>query len=421
MKFLYNVAFFLFCLFSLPIFFLKKKSGDHLRERFGSVPQKGSSGKKVFWFHAVSVGEALAAQTLIQEIRERFPPIQFVFSTTTRTGRSVFEKIRKPDELIFYFPLDFRWVLRRTIQKVKPDFFATMETEIWPNLILALKEKNVPIFLLNGRVSPKSFRRYHWVRGRMKPLLRQVDLCCMQSPEDGERIRLLGADPAKVHVTGNMKFDLPFAEDSTAAEGMRKWLGIAPWEKLWIAGSTHPGEEESLLEVYTELSKEYPVLRLLLAPRHPERRREVVKLIEVFHRQPLLISENDGRKEQSAPVFVLDTIGQLRSLYAAADLVFVGGSLVPKGGQNLLEPALLAKPILFGPHMENFQDIVRLFLKGHAALQVQNKKELSAAAQTLLQDETLCRALGERARGIVLRHRGVVNRHLELLNVFLSR
>ena len=298
---LYNIAFSLFCLFYLPTFFLKKKSHDHLWERFGSIPspkKEGNKllwlkeGKKIFWLHTVSLGESLAAVALIEEIRRRFPNIQFAFSTTTRTGRAVLEKIRKEGEILFYFPLDLSWVTRRVVQKLEPDIFATVETEIWPNLILALKQKNVPILLLNGRISKQSFRRYRWIRWAIREALRGIDLFCMQYPEDGERIRNLGGDPEKIHIVGNMKFDLSVPLEGTSSHEVRRRLGLKEEEMLWVAGSTHPGEEKSILEIYQVLSRTDPHLRLLIAPRHPERTQEVVGLIGAFHRPTTLFSEN---------------------------------------------------------------------------------------------------------------------------------
>ncbi len=416
---LYNIALFLFCLFYLPIFFLKKKSGDHLGERFGSVPEKRGAGK-VFWLHAVSLGEALAASEFVKDLRIRFPSIRFAFSTTTRTGRLALEKIRARDDTLFYVPLDFGSVVERALERIKPDYFATMETEIWPNLIYALKRARVPIFLLNGRISKKSFRRYRWVRWALSTSLEKIDLFCMQYPEDGDRIRQLGAPPEKIHVVGNMKFDLTLAKEEVPLEALREKLGLLQEEKLWVAGSTHPGEEKALLEVYTILSRDHPTLRMLIAPRHPERTKEVVKLIATFHREASLFSENGKPRREPSSIFVLDTVGQLKSLYQAADFVFIGGSLVPKGGQNLLEPAFYGKPVLFGPYMDNFRDIVSLFLKKEAAIQVENQEELAHATRLLLEDEALRRSLGEKARELILENQGVVRRHLELVERFLS-
>lgn len=418
--FLYSIAFFLFCLVYLPTFFIKKKSGDHLWERFGSVLSQEKKGK-IFWLHAVSLGEALAAAPLVEEIRNRYPEIRFAFSTTTRTGRAAFGKLRTPQDILFYFPLDFTWVIRRLLKRLKPDIFATMETEIWPNLLLTLKRHNVPALLLNGRISEKSFRNYRLIRWALQRPLVAIDLFCMQYQEDARRIQALGADPRKIHVVGNLKFDVRIPKEEGVSDGVREKLGLKPEEILWIAGSTHPGEEKWILEIYADLLRTHRNLRLLIAPRHPERAREVVKLIDTFHWKALLFSENGERKKEGFSVFVLDTIGQLLKFYAAADFVFVGGSLVPRGGQNPLEPAFFEKPILFGPHMENFRDIVRLFLEGHAAIQVTDEVSLAVAARSLLENKTLRRALGEKAKQIVLSHQGVVNRHLEEMKAFLER
>ncbi|MBI4435925.1 MAG: 3-deoxy-D-manno-octulosonic acid transferase [Candidatus Omnitrophica bacterium] len=422
MVFLYNIAFLLFALLYLPTFFLKKKSHDHLRERFGFLPKVKRSEGKILWLHTVSLGEALAALPLIQEIRKSFPNVQFAFSTTTKTGRTILEGIRKEDELLFYFPFDLSGVVHRVVRTVKPHLFVTMETEIWPNLILVLKKANIPIVLLNGRISKKSFRGYRWIRWALKGPLQRIDLFCMQHALDGDRIRALGADPTRIRILGNMKFDLVAVRgQETSSDGMRERLGLAKGEKLWVAGSTHPGEEKSLLQIYDGLSKDYPHLRLLIAPRHPERKREVVKLIQTFHREASLVSERNKQQGVPSSVLVLDTIGILRSIYAVADLVFIGGSLVPKGGQNPLEPALFAKPILFGPHMDNFQDIVHLFLKEGAVKQVQGEEELAHVTRTLLENERLGKSLGEKAKKVLEDHQGVVRRYLEVLREFLVK
>jgi len=421
MTLLYNIAFILFALFYLPTFFLKKKSQDHLRERFGFLPKVARSDGQTVWLHTVSLGEALAALPLIQEIRKTFPDVHFVFSTTTKTGRTILEGIRRKEELLFYFPFDVSSVVRRVVRTVHPHLFVTMETEIWPNLILALKKENVPIVLLNGRISKKSFRGYRWIRWALSGPLQKVDLFCMQHVEDGNRIRALGADPEKIRILGNMKFDLLAGrEEGISCDGVREKLGLEKGEKLWVAGSTHPGEEKFLLEIYESLSNDYPHLRLLIAPRHPERKKEVVQLIRAFHREASLVSEVEHRQKIPSSVLVLDTIGTLRSIYAVADFVFIGGSLVPKGGQNLLEPALFAKPILFGPYMDNFQDIVHLFLKEGAVKQVRGKEELADMARTLLENERLGKSLGEKAKKVLEAHQGVVQRYLEILKEFLT-
>ncbi len=409
MTILYHLAFFLFALGYLPVFFLKKKSVDHFRERFGVLPKNSvPAGKRVLWLHAVSLGEALASVPLIQEVRKAFPDIHFSFSTTTRTGRTVLEGVRKKDELLFYFPLDLGWVVRRVIRTVRPVLFATMETEIWPNLLLTLKKENVRVALLNGRISDKSFRWYDRVRWALSAPLQSVDRFGMQSTEDAERIQKLGADPSKVRILGNMKFDLvtPRSGD-VSVSGIRDRLGLGEEEKLWIAGSTHPGEETLLLESYIALSKEFPTLRLLIAPRHPERKGEVAALVHSF------------KKEIHSEVLILDTVGELRSLYAAADFVFIGGSLVPKGGQNLLEPAFFGKPILFGPHMENFKDITRLFLNEKAAVQVRGREDLIAASRRFLSDVSLGKDYGEKAKRVLFENQGVVGRYLVLLKELL--
>ena len=416
---LYDLAFFVFSLFSLPRL-LRPQWLKTLPERFGILSPSISrpSSRSRLWLHAVSLGEALAARPLIERLRQEFSKTQLVFSTTTLTGRSAMERFRKPDEPLFYFPFDLSIVSRRTLRQVRPRFFVTMETELWPNLFLELRRQGIPAIVVNGRLSSRSFQRYRRVRFLLKSPLEAVHLFCMQTQDDADRVKSLGVPGGKIRVVGNMKFDAFRTQEGTDLQTLRRRLGLQQEDSLWVAGSTHRGEEEQILEAFQQLRANYPMLKLLLAPRHPERSGEVARLGGQKNLESLLISTLDSRA--SPPVLILDTVGELLQMYRLATVVFVGGSLIPHGGQNLLEPAFFARPILFGPYMDNFKEIAALFLKHRAACQVRNRSELVEMLKHLLEKEEERRTMGQRALKLVEEQQGATDRTLVCLRGLLS-
>jgi 3-deoxy-D-manno-octulosonic-acid transferase len=413
---IYDFIFLIFAIFYLPIFLLRKKSHRGFSRRLGIIPRELSFRNPV-WIHAVSVGEAIAVRGLWQKLKQNFPTKEFLISTVTVSGNKIVSRMAD-DDYITYLPLDFGLIVKKVIDRIKPSIFIIAETEIWPNLISYLFRKNIPIVVVNGRISDASFRGYLFIRLLIKPILNKVNMFCLQSKRDAERLLRLGVRPEKIQVTGNMKFDIRGEQEDTQRD-YRALLNLGSQEKLFLAGSTHTKEEEIIIQAYKHLLLEVPGLRLMIAPRHTERASKVESVIMKYGFTPTCIHQliqESNRKPYAQPVFVLDTIGNLSSFYKIADVVFVGGSLVRKGGHNILEPASWGKPVLFGPHMFNFRDIADLFLENKVGILVHNAVELKAAAKALLADLQKSKALGEKARELILANQGATQLNLEYIS-----
>lgn len=405
---LYDLIFLIFTLIYLPIYLFKGKFHQGFLRRLGILP-KGLNLDKPFWIHAVSLGEAISLRGLIGELRKCYPAKQFVFSTVTPTGNKIFREIAREGDLVTYLPLDFSFTVKKVIDKVRPNLFIIAETEIWPNLITYLGKKNIPIVIVNGRISDASLKGYSAVRLLIAPILNKVRLFCMQSDADAARLKQLGFPGDKIKVTGNMKFD---QLNPGRGAGCREKLGLSPQEKLFLCGSTHPQEEEIILSVYKNLLKKFSGLRLLIAPRHTQRSGEILKLANGFGFCCVEASKINPQNLSAKPVFILDTVGNLADFYAAADIVFVGGSLVKRGGHNILEPAGAGKPVIFGPQMFNFRDVARIFLDNHAAIMVKSAKELESAVEELFNNSAMAAELTANARRVILQNQGATARNI---------
>ena len=416
MTILYNLIFLLVAVVYLPAYLLRRKFHRGFSLRLGKIPQ-GRSFERPIWVHAVSVGEAMAVAGLVEQLRKALPGKKFVISTVTATGNKIAQRIAKEGDFVTYLPLDLSFMVKKTIDRISPELFIIAETEIWPNLITQLHRKNIPIVTVNGRLSDSSFAGYSSVKFLLRPVLNKVSLFCVQSLRDKERFISLGVLVEKIEVTGNMKFDnlAPDARDSRA----RGMLRIKDKERLIVAGSTHPKEEQVLLQTFRALFAGDKSLRFLIAPRHPERSAEVERLSVQYGFRPMAVSALKP-SEDNRTIFILDTIGQLMNFYAAADIVFVGGSLIRKGGHNILEPALFAKPVLFGSHMFNFRDIKDLFLEAKAGLMVQGYDDLFRDVRDLLDDYPKALEMGQRARQLIINNRGATLRNVELIRPFLG-
>lgn len=414
MPIFYDFIFLLISLFYLPGYLFKKKFHRGFLMRLGFLPSFKEPLERPIWIHAVSVGEAVSIKPLIEALRIAYPEKRFVLSTVTSTGNKIMHAIARGKDCVIYLPLDFSFIVRGVVDRLEPCLFINVETEIWPNLISYLAKKRIPTITVNGRISDRSFKGYSAVRTLIKPVLEKITLLCMQSSQDYERLLRLGISKSQIHVTGNVKFDLCnlTGKDSRYREKMN----LAPRQKLLVAGSTHPGEEEIILSIYKKLLNDYPELRLLLAPRHPERSSDVERIVSSFGFTAVMMSEQRFPKE-SLPesVFILNTIGELPSLYAASDIVFMGGSLVRKGGHNILEPAFYARPIIFGRHMFNFSDIVGLFLRNKAAISVENQQGLEDTLRHLLREEEFRTRMGQSAKKLVLENQGATSRNLRCI------
>ena len=388
----------------------------NLRARLGFA-RGAAPTRRAGWIHAVSVGEAMTAIPLVAGLRDRYPELPLVVTTVTETGARIVRERLSALAGHRYFPLDLPGAIDRVARSIDPAFLVCMETELWPNLVWRLERRGVPVMIANGRLSDRSFRRYSLVRALLRPTLEQIRVFAMQSEEDARRIVALGAPAGRVTVTGNMKHDA-LGVDEGAGPRWRQRLGLAPCRPLWIAGSTHPGEEEMILDAHAQARASTPDLALVVAPRHPER---VAEVSAVAARQgPVVLRSTLPSPRAPGAVVILDTVGELAELYAAADVVFVGGSLVPRGGHNLIEPARLGKPVLFGPHTENFRETSALLVGSGGGLVVKGAAELGARLAALLADEAGRTRMGALARDAVEGRQGAVQTTLGLIGGLLG-
>jgi len=404
----------------LPVLAFKRLRPDgygrSLGQRLGRLGE-GLPREPRCWIHAVSVGEAATAVPLVEAITRRWPQLGIVMTTVTPTGARIVADRLAGRAVHRYFPIDLPGPVRRVLDAVNPRFFLCMETELWPNLLRALAARGVPSMIANGRISDRSFRRYRLVRFFTARMLAHVRVLAMQSEEDARRIIALGARPERVVVTGNIKSDLIPPEGGGDALWQRL-LGLDDGEPVWVAGSTHRGEEAIVLDVYLHLRARMPTLTLVLAPRHPERVAEVERLVRERRLQPVRRSELP-RSQARGAVIIVDTVGELAQIYRVASVVFVGGSLAPTGGHNMLEPALLRKPVLFGPHTTNFRESAELLLEAEGALVARDGAELEAHMGALLMDAERRRLMGEAAFKAVAGRRGAIKHTLELVERYL--
>ncbi len=401
-----------------------KKYIGSLRQRLGFLPISFNiDGDESIWIHAVSVGEVLTARALAADLKTRYPRLRLFVSTTTIAGQQVARRSLSNVDAIFYFPFDWTFILKRTLGLVRPRLFIMMETEIWPNLLRVCRKRGVKTVVINGRISSRSYPRYRLVRPFFRRVLADVDRFCMQSDESARRLIDLGADPARVTVTGSLKFDsleLPQATvHGRPRERVLRFFRLSPSRTVIVAGSTKKGEEAAVLRAFTRIKATSPSALLVLAPRAPERFGEVERLARESGFVAIRRSELPIDAEPRADVVVLDSIGELAQLYQLATAVFVGGSLVDHGGHNILEPAIFGKPIVFGPHMQNFKEIRDAFLAHDAAIQVQSDRELDDVLLMLVSDPVRRAALGAAARALVEANRGAKGKTLEIIGAVL--
>ncbi len=405
----------------LPAFLARRRRagyGRNLAQRLGRLGH-GLPPEPRCWIHAVSVGESAAAVPLVEGIRRRWPELGIVVTTITPTGARIVAERLAGTAVHRYFPIDLPGPVGRALDAARPRFFIAIETELWPNFLRALARRRVPAMIANGRISDRSFRRYHWVRGLMRRVLADVAVFAMQTEEDARRIIALGAPRERVVVTGNLKSDL-LPEASPDDARWRERLGFGADARLWIAGSTHRGEEALVLDAFAQARARCPQLALILAPRHPERTGEVEALIRERGLGAVRRSRLPGDAAPGA-IVILDTVGELAALYALAEVVFVGGSLVPVGGHNVLEPAMRGKPVLTGPHTSNFREGVELLQRSGGGLVVKDGADLARELRRLLEDHDLARRMGEAARLAFAGRQGAVSATLDLVGRHLWR
>jgi 3-deoxy-D-manno-octulosonic-acid transferase len=378
-------------------------------------------GQKTIWVHAVSVGETIAVKPLLKALKESFPEFRIIMSNVTETGRRIAEMIPEVDHCL-YFPIDYRFAVKRALKQTHPELVIVVETEIWPNFLRIARELGIPTVLTNGRISDRSFGRYLKLKWFFRPVLGNISAFCMQTAVDSQRIVAIGADPARVHVTRNLKYDIQVtASTDELKRELREGCKI-PEEIVTItAGSTHAGEEEIVIAAYQRLLADGRECMLVLVPRHPERAVRVAEVIENTDLKLTLRSLLERHKGQFAPgeVLLVDTVGELLRFYAMSDIAFVGGSLAPTGGHNILEPASLGVPVLFGPHMQNFRESAALILSCGGGFQVKDGEELTAVLQLLMDDQDKRHNAGKKGMRLLEENSGATGMHMEVIRKLL--
>ncbi|MFZ5453392.1 MAG: 3-deoxy-D-manno-octulosonic acid transferase [Thermodesulfobacteriota bacterium] len=409
-----------------PYFYwhLKRRGlGESFLPRLGvALPPPPPPGQPRLWLHGVSVGEILAAAPLFQEIKRLLPQAALTITTGTETGQAVARKNYAPlGAQVCYFPLDIPWAVARYLRHLQPRVFVTLESELWPNFLTQAHEAGVRLALVNGRLSDKSFRRFIKYRRYVIDILDYIEVYAAGSPQDYERYQALGLDPGKLHLTGNLKIDrLLMAREPQKVAEFRGILhldrDLSPPPPVFLAASTHPGEEDVVLEAYQELRAPYPALLLLLAPRHPERAPELGRLLQEFHLPCHYFSRlKEGRESRVHPVVIIDTIGDLFTLYGLATAALVGGSLVPHGGQNILEPAAWGLSPIYGRHLDNFRWAEAILREAQAGTLIRDVSSLTEALRRHLDHPEEVRAAGLRAQNALSLHQGAARRQAELI------
>ncbi|HET6420718.1 MAG TPA: 3-deoxy-D-manno-octulosonic acid transferase [Geobacteraceae bacterium] len=404
---------------------LKRGRPTALKSRFGilSADELGKiAGSETIWVHAVSVGETNAVKSLLKALKQTYPQKKVILSNVTETGRSVSLKIAEAD-LCIYFPFDFSFAVRKVMDAVKPAAVIIVETEIWPNFLREARRCSIPVILVNGRISDRSYKKYMRLEWVFRRVLANISSFCMQTDEDARRIVAMGAMPSSVHVTKNLKYDMPVVRLSREKlDLLRKTYRIPASASVFTGGSTHQGEEELVINTYKNLLRNNGNIFLVIAPRHPERAERVAEILRKedipFKMRSALESQDSALRCGQA--LLLDTVGELMSLYALSDLVFVGGSMVPVGGHNLLEPASMGVPVLFGPFMNNFREIASLIVRSDAGVQVENEAQMVSSACSLMGDNEKRRDMGINGARILEKNSGSTERHMEIISGYLT-
>jgi 3-deoxy-D-manno-octulosonic-acid transferase len=402
-----------------------------LRQRLGNLPKLPASDQPLIWLHCVSVGETEAARPLVRALRQRFPSYRLVVSTTTVTGQQVAQRVfRQEAAAIFYFPIDWAWTVRRVLRTLNPSAVLIMETELWPNLLRTCRRQSIPVALVNGRISATSFRRYRMIKIFTARMLNNLTMAIMQSERDVSRLRELGMASERTSSAGNLKFDGASNSDNDGAfnPDLRSRFGFSQRQSLIVAASTHWPEEQVLIDAFKRIkqSTEDKQVRLLIAPRHPERFTEVADLIADSGLSWARRTTAPAKEDATCDIILLDSIGELRAVFPLADIAFIGGSIASHGGHNVLEPAVEGVCVITGPHTDNFAAIIKTLLGEGALVQLgevaisEAAKQLAATIKELLENETRRREIGRRAIAVCDSNRGATNRTMQILAKLLS-
>lgn len=425
MPYLLNFCYLFLLLISLPWLVKEAVRKGKYREGFGAkflgiVPRR-TSNKKCLWFHAVSVGEVNLLDPLLKKIRAGRPDWECVISTTTKSGMLLARK-KYADLAVFYCPLDFTWAAAAAMRRIRPDVLVLAELELWPNLIRAAKRQGAKVTVINGRLSEKSFKGYRRIRWFIGRLLRKIDIIAPQDETYAGRFLMLGADKTRIEVTGSMKFDGAETDrQNPKTRRLCELSGIGEQDVVFLAGSTQAPEEEAVIEIFKHLANEFPRLKLILVPRHPERFGEVALLLDesgmAWRRRTTLVDQSPSPGER---ILLVDVVGELGAWWGAAQLAFVGGSFGNRGGQNMIEPAAYGAAVSFGPNTWNFRDIVAMMLEQQAAVVVKDQNKLETFLRRCLTDNDYAADLGKRAQALVKSQIGATERTLKLLDGLLA-
>ena len=421
---LYNLLFPIVFVCMLPKFLsrmLKRGGyGAHFEQRighFGHNTKAQLREHRRIWVHAVSVGEIYVALRFIKAYRAAHPDTFFALSTTTSTAHAIGRKEIDPRDVLFYFPVDLPVIIRKVLRIINPQRLVLVEGEFWPNLIRLADNQGIPVSLVNGRLSQNSYRGYRKLKSLTADVLRRIDPICVQGEGDAERMIGIGAPAENVRVMGTVKFDVAernAAGEQTAQEIMRQ-IGVPEDAVVLLGGSTWPGEEAVLCELYRKLRQDYEKLFLVIVPRHVERAPDVVQVFEEQGLSCLRRSQLGNAQHERPDVLFVDTTGELRNFYSVADIIFVGKSLCEHGGQNPIEPAMCGKAVVVGPNMENFPAVMPVFMENNALLQVENAAQLEETLRGLLDDSVARAQLGARAAQTVAQNQGVIEKTVQFL------
>lgn len=425
MYILYNAVLLVASIIGLPYYFLKMVFTGKYRQSFiqklggrqGQILANLKDGPRI-WIHAVSVGEVTAAAPIVASLKIKRPDVEIIFSTSTETGQKMARQLVNGVSAFIYFPLDIPYVVRKIIQLAKPDVFAMVETELWPNFLQVCKVRHIKALMVNGRISPRSYRKYRLTRFFWKRILYNLSAAGMIAYIDAARLRSIGMVSTKIKVLGNAKYDALAAMASPALhEEIARRFNVQKNENFFVAGSTHQGEEEIVVRVYQQLLKQYPDFKLIIVPRHVERTATIMEMLQSA-RLPDVITMtemNNGKIRNKERIIVVDVIGELFKVYSLATIVYCGGSLVSKGGQNILEAAAWGKVIFYGPSMEDFSEEKDLLEDAGAGITINNAQELLQGILHVLDDPEELMRRGTRGQAVVTANMGAAARYAEMV------
>lgn len=418
---IYDFLFILGFIICLPVYIWRRKiSILGLREKLGFI--RNIEGGKTIWIQVVSVGEVNAIDNFIRRLK-RQSNYSLVVSTTTLTGNVIARRKYSHLAKVIFFPLDISFIVKKVIKIINPQIFIAVETEIWPNLFRNLSKRNIPIVIVNGRISDKAFRRYRLIKPVIRKILNRCSSIGVQNENYKKRFLSLGADKQRIILSGNMKFESISIDQNSLRKIKETYIPILKKENkfLFVSGCTHPGEEEIILSVYKDIFADFSDIILLLAPRHPERISSIEKIVRAKGFNPIRISKaSDGSFFDKKNVYLLDTIGELLYFYSLADICFVGGSLSNNGGHNILEPIYFLKPTLFGPHMDNFPDVEETVLEKGAGIKIRDADELKEILLRLIKDKALRDNLSNKCREVFEKEKTSLDKNLQIISNYIK-